>query len=63
VIMKKITVALLLLLGATSASFAYGHHRAYYGYAPHYGYGSIYGYGGGGPGGGVSGDLSVGSQR
>jgi hypothetical protein len=57
---KKIIVALVLLLGATSASFAYSRHRAYYGYAPRYG--SIYGYGGG-PGGGVSGDLSVGSQR
>jgi hypothetical protein len=59
---KKIIMALVLLLGATSASFAYGRHRAYYSYAPRHGYGSIYSYGGG-PGGGVSGDLSVGSQR
>ena len=61
--MKKTIVALALLLGATSASFAYSHHRAYYDYAPGYGHGSLYMRGGGAPGGGASGDMGISSQR
>jgi Spy/CpxP family protein refolding chaperone len=36
----KLTIALMLLLGASSAALAANHHRHYYGphYGPHYGY-------------------------
>jgi hypothetical protein len=59
---KKIIVALVLLLSATSASLAQGrHHRTYYDYAP--GYGASTGMNGGAVGGGESGDMGIGSQR